>query len=254
MSNQGSGEQDELSKKERLINAWLAAGPEAQATTVAELTDASTGYASEINTDIEEGELDDEEIEAARDEDLIETYADQLEQSDDAGGNQEAGGEQPAQQRSQPPRQQPPQQQPPQGQQPPPQQSQQVPPQGQQPPQAPPQQPPQPQQQQPPQGPPQQTQQGLPAGGQQSVPVSQLQELDDLLAIYEEEAQFEAQNLPPVQLGGARETVHGPEDADAAPEHRRRAVTTGVSGALVDRYLRLRRLRNVRNVDGPTRI
>jgi len=64
----------DLSKKQRLINAWIAVGPEGKTTDVSELTDASRGYASDIRRAIEgedEDELTTDELQDAYDPDLV---------------------------------------------------------------------------------------------------------------------------------------------------------------------------------------
>lgn len=66
-----------LSKKDRIINAWLAAGPEAMAN-IAEITDSSIAYASRIKSQMEEDELGEEEVEEVRDEALVDEYANRL--------------------------------------------------------------------------------------------------------------------------------------------------------------------------------
>jgi len=76
----------DLSKKERLINAWIAVGPEGKTTDVSDLTGSSRGYASDIRRsmagDDEEEKLPFEEIEDAHDPDLVERYRSDL--ADDA--------------------------------------------------------------------------------------------------------------------------------------------------------------------------
>lgn len=49
----------DLSKKQRLVNAWIAIGPDGKTTDVSELTDSSRGYASDIRRGLE-GESDQE--------------------------------------------------------------------------------------------------------------------------------------------------------------------------------------------------
>lgn len=77
--------EEDLSKKDRLINAWLAAGPETYAKTVAEIAGASTAYASRIKSQIEEGEITDDDVEDIRDEELVNRYTDRLSEMSDTG-------------------------------------------------------------------------------------------------------------------------------------------------------------------------
>jgi hypothetical protein len=72
----------DLSKKERLINAWIAVGPEGKTTDVSDLTGSSRGYASDIRRSMA-GEDDDddlsfEEIAAAHEPELVEQYRSDL--------------------------------------------------------------------------------------------------------------------------------------------------------------------------------
>jgi hypothetical protein len=76
----------DLSKKERLINAWIAVGPEGKTTDVSDLTGSSRGYASDIRRAMA-GEADDddlsfEEITAAHEPELVEQYRSDLADDD----------------------------------------------------------------------------------------------------------------------------------------------------------------------------
>ncbi|MFB6164596.1 MAG: hypothetical protein ABEJ31_05505, partial [Haloarculaceae archaeon] len=74
---------EELSKKHRLINAWIAAGPEAKTTDVGEVTGASRGYASGIRRALEgEGDeqIDDEELREAYHPELVDRYRSELDE------------------------------------------------------------------------------------------------------------------------------------------------------------------------------
>ncbi len=196
----------DLSKKDRLINAWLAAGPDAMAKNIAEITDSSVAYASRIESQMEEGEIGEDDVEAVRDEALVDEYADRLEriaqeeeegdasggESPDATGDtgssgteapEEADQRQPSvreARRQHQERQQEAARERETGQHPPQRwpsgQS------GQQ---------------------PQQSREAFPADAEGSVPVERLRELDELLAAFEEEAQFEVQHLPQSQAAEA---------------------------------------------------
>lgn len=64
-----------LSKRERLVNAWLAADGDATVTDVADLAGASRSYASQVRQSLEDEDgLADERVEEMTDEDLIATY------------------------------------------------------------------------------------------------------------------------------------------------------------------------------------
>lgn len=66
-----------LSKKQRLINAWIAVGPEGKTTDVSELTDSSRGYASDLRRALEgeeEEEIDIDEIQEAFHPELVDKY------------------------------------------------------------------------------------------------------------------------------------------------------------------------------------
>ena len=73
--------EEELSKKQRLINAWMAVGPEGKTTDVSDLTDSSRGYASDLRRALE-GEDGDEidigEIRDAYHPELVEKYRNEL--------------------------------------------------------------------------------------------------------------------------------------------------------------------------------
>lgn len=70
----------DLSKKDRIINAWLAVGLDAKAKHIAEVTDASLAYASRIASQMEANEISEDDVAEIRDEALIEAYGDQLAQ------------------------------------------------------------------------------------------------------------------------------------------------------------------------------
>lgn len=196
-----------MSKKDRLITAWLAADDDTRAGAVADVADTSLSYAARMGNELDEGELTDEDIEIARDDALVETYSERLADHPSAGGdaNETADGPSTETQEttgaaspetgesaaSAP------------GQ---PQQPTHVPPQQRHPPRLP-QQPaggsqsggqPAPSQSQS-RTPPNQ----LPTNGQESVSVDALQLLDGLLVTYEEEAHFDLQNLPPTATAAA---------------------------------------------------
>jgi hypothetical protein len=67
----------DLTKKQRLINAWIAIGPNGKTTDVSEVTDSSRGYASDIRRALE-GESDQEitmdEIQEAYHPSLVQAY------------------------------------------------------------------------------------------------------------------------------------------------------------------------------------
>lgn len=73
---------DDTSKKERLINAWLAAGPDGKTTDVSDVTDSSRGYASDIRRALESDDDEDglsiEAIREAHDPSLVASYREQL--------------------------------------------------------------------------------------------------------------------------------------------------------------------------------
>ncbi|WP_335999401.1 hypothetical protein [Halorientalis halophila] len=76
----------DLSKKERLINAWIAVGPEGKTTDVSDLTGSSRGYASDIRRaiggehDDEEDDLPFEDVLDAYEPTLVETYRSELDE------------------------------------------------------------------------------------------------------------------------------------------------------------------------------
>ncbi|WP_226022937.1 hypothetical protein [Halomicrobium salinisoli] len=200
----------DLSKKDRLINAWLAAGPDAMAKNVAEVTDSSVAYASRIESQMEDGDIGEDDVGAVRDEALVDEYATRLERlaqrDGDATAGTEGGGQssgnsdrrrpstREAQQHHQQRQQEAAQRR---------ETAQQPPQQGPlgQPQQQPPQQ--QPPQQQPPQQLPQRSGEGFPDDAAGSVPVERLRELDRVLCAFEEEAQFEVQHLSRSQAAEA---------------------------------------------------
>lgn len=219
----------DLSKKQRLINAWIAVGPEGKTTDVSELTDSSRGYASDLRRALE-GEGDEEvaldEIQDAYHPELVAKYrselgseaisgewefVDQLEQPPQPPTEPTAQEETPPQQEPQPGHQQQPSpaKRHPQGQQPPPQPTPAAP--TAQPGQAPPGGPTAPSPSpggrsgQPPTQPAPQPGQHPGAGGQpvgrqqpnyQQV-LSQLQTLDNSLSVHQQQAQSEINAVPP---------------------------------------------------------
>ena len=72
------GETD-LSKHDKLVNAWLAAGRDANVETVASLTDASPSYASQVRQAMEEGDLSEDEVEATTVPALVDRYEERVE-------------------------------------------------------------------------------------------------------------------------------------------------------------------------------
>ncbi len=73
--------EEDLSKKQRLINAWMAVGPEGKTTDVSDLTDSSRGYASDLRRALEgenEDEIDIGEIKDAYHPELVEKYRSEL--------------------------------------------------------------------------------------------------------------------------------------------------------------------------------
>lgn len=82
MSDRESDTAAELSKKERLINAWIAVGPEGKTTDVSDLTGSSRGYASDIRRAMagedEDDDLSFEEIAAAHEPELVAQYRSNL--------------------------------------------------------------------------------------------------------------------------------------------------------------------------------
>lgn len=212
-----SPEEEELAKKDRLINAWFAVGEDASPGDIADVTGASPAYASRIRSELTEGEIPEEEVEDIRDDQLVDEYAARLDQlaqdeTEETEDETEADMEQPADEEPEPtaepehpqePRQESAHQQAPPRQQP--QQAQRPPQQGQQPPQrTPPRQQSQPAPQSQHSQQVQQSQQEGLAGEQgQTIPVEQLVELDEMLAFIQDEAHFELQNLPPQDRGAA---------------------------------------------------
>ncbi len=189
-----------LSKHDRLVNAWRAAGRDANVETVASLTGASQSYASQVRQALESGDLSDGEVDAATDPALVERYEEQLRMaSADGGDPAENGGEgqgtrqaghQTGRQRSQPSA----------GEQAGPQGQPRTTDQGTAPPRQPPRPPRQPPQAQPPRQQPQQDRrESIQAEDGLYVPTSALQEIDETLAVLAEEAQFEVENVPPQQ-------------------------------------------------------
>lgn len=57
-SDAAGGPAADLTKRDRLVNAWLAAGWDANVATVASLTDASESYASQVRQSMEDDEID----------------------------------------------------------------------------------------------------------------------------------------------------------------------------------------------------
>lgn len=84
-----SAREADLSKKDRLVNAWLAAGPDAMAKNIAEITDSSIAYASRIKSEMEDGDIGEEEVDEVRDEALVDEYADRLQRL--TQGNSDTG-------------------------------------------------------------------------------------------------------------------------------------------------------------------
>lgn len=75
----------DLSKKQRLINAWIAVGPEGKTTDVSDLTDSSRGYASDLRRGLEgdeEEQIEMDEIRDAYHPELVAKYRSEL--GDDA--------------------------------------------------------------------------------------------------------------------------------------------------------------------------
>lgn len=73
--------EEELSKKQRLINAWIAVGSEGKTTDVSDLTDSSRGYASDLRRALEgedEEEMGMDEIRDAYHPELVEKYRSEL--------------------------------------------------------------------------------------------------------------------------------------------------------------------------------
>jgi len=73
--------ESELSKKQRLINAWIAVGPEGKTTDVSDLTDSSRGYASDLRRGLEgeaEEDVEHDEIQEAYHPELVEKYRSEL--------------------------------------------------------------------------------------------------------------------------------------------------------------------------------
>ncbi|WP_226010828.1 hypothetical protein [Halomicrobium salinisoli] len=190
----------DLSKKDRLINAWLAAGPDAMAKNVAEVTDSSVAYASRIESQMEDGDIGEDDIGAVRDEALVDEYATRLERLAQRDGDATAGTEGGGQSSGNSDRRRPSTREAQQHH----QQRQQEAAQRRETAQQPPQQGPlrQPQQQ-PPQQLPQRSGEGFPDDAAGSVPVERLRELDRVLCAFEEEAQFEVQHLSRPQAAEA---------------------------------------------------
>lgn len=86
MSDSDDDRGADLSKKERLINAWIAVGPEGKTTDVSDLTGSSRGYASDIRRsmagDDDDEKLPFEELTDAHDPELVDQYRSDL--ADDA--------------------------------------------------------------------------------------------------------------------------------------------------------------------------
>lgn len=123
-------EEEELANKDRLVNAWLAGQEEASPSDIAEVTNATTAYASRIRSEMKEGEITEADVEEVRDDQLVDEYASRLEQlaqgeaADETGDAEATEGsteeeeqaqeapeqpqqtQQPAGQQQQPPRQQ----------------------------------------------------------------------------------------------------------------------------------------------------
>lgn len=75
MSNLDTGDADrDLTKHDRLVNAWLAVGHDATVDTVASLTGASESYASQVRQAMENGALSDDEVDEATVPGLVERY------------------------------------------------------------------------------------------------------------------------------------------------------------------------------------
>ena len=84
--------ESELSKKQRLINAWIAVGPEGKTTDVSDLTNSSRGYASDLRRALE-GEADEaiehDVIQNAYHPDLVEKYRSDLDDEEAIDGQWE---------------------------------------------------------------------------------------------------------------------------------------------------------------------
>lgn len=68
---------DDYTKKQRIINAWLA-DSDADNQTTADVTGASEGYASSIKRKLDQGEIEEEAIEEARDDKLVQQYREEF--------------------------------------------------------------------------------------------------------------------------------------------------------------------------------
>ncbi|MEA5388049.1 hypothetical protein VB773_19450 [Haloarculaceae archaeon H-GB2-1] len=75
---------EDLSKRKRLVNAWLAGGPDVKNSVIAEIAAASTGYASRIRNNMKSGEISEAEVQDERDEELVDAYTEQLRELDAA--------------------------------------------------------------------------------------------------------------------------------------------------------------------------
>lgn len=86
--------ESELSKRDRLVNAWLAAGADANVDTVAQLSGASGSYASRIGRSLADGEITEAAVDEARVPELVEAYERRLETGavgERAGGSAQSG-------------------------------------------------------------------------------------------------------------------------------------------------------------------
>jgi hypothetical protein len=86
MADPADDTEADLSKKERLINAWIAAGPDGKTTDVSDLAESSRGYASDIRRGMagedEDEALPFEEIGAAHEPELVDQYRSELADDD----------------------------------------------------------------------------------------------------------------------------------------------------------------------------
>jgi hypothetical protein len=83
MANTDLAEREsDLSKKDRLVNAWAAADDDTSAGVVADVTDSSLSYAARVKSSIEEGDIEEETLDDVRDEALIEEYATRIQRQE----------------------------------------------------------------------------------------------------------------------------------------------------------------------------
>jgi len=73
-------ETEEISKRDKIINALLAGGINTENARIADIVGCTNGYVSQVKSDIESGEMTKEQASEARNPNLLDEYTEQFEQ------------------------------------------------------------------------------------------------------------------------------------------------------------------------------